>query len=79
MAEKRENSGVFREKSMDRVSSPEQLNDYIRVTTPSVWLVLAALLLLLVGILAWCVLGTVETTDQNGTTRQVHPSSYVTN
>ena len=38
---------VFRKKAMDRLSSPEQLNDYIRVTTPSVWLVLAALVLLI--------------------------------
>ncbi len=70
---------VFRKKSLDRVSSPEQLNDYIRVTTPSVWLVLAALLVLLVGMLAWSVLGTVEVVEADGTTRQVHPITYVTN
>ena len=28
-------SNLFRKKSMDRISSPEQLNDYIRVSTPS--------------------------------------------
>ena len=40
---------LFRQKSIDRVSSPEQLNDYIRVTTPSVWLALIAIILLLTG------------------------------
>ena len=44
---------IFRQKSIDRVSSPEQLNDYIRVTTPTVWLVLLALVILLLGMLAW--------------------------
>ena len=70
---------VFRQKNIDRVSSPEQLNDYIRVTTPSVWLVLAALVLLLIGMLAWSVLGTVEATDVKGETKEIHPITLVTN
>ena len=44
-------SELFRKKSMDRVSSPEQLNDYIRVTSPGLWLVLAAVVILLAGML----------------------------
>ncbi len=70
---------IFRQKSMDRVSSPEQLNDYIRVTTPSVWLVMAALVVLLVGMLAWSVFGKVEATDAQGVTNEIHPISLVTN
>lgn len=70
---------IFRQKSMDRVSSPEQLNDYIRVTTPSVWLVMAALVVLLVGMLAWSVFGKVEATDVQGETHEIHPISLVTN
>ena len=42
---------VFRHKSIDRVSSPEPLNDCIRVTMPPVCLVFAAIILLLVGML----------------------------
>ena len=72
-------SDIFREKSLERVSSPEELNDYIRVTSPSVWLVLLATVLLLVGMLAWCVLGTVEVENEDGTTSQVHPITFVTN
>ncbi len=70
---------VFRKKSMDRVSSPEQLNDYIKVTTPSVWLVLIAVILLLAGMLAWSIFGTVEATAADGSTEEIHPISIVTN
>ena len=72
-------SGLFREKSIERVSSPEELNDYIRVTSPSVWLVLLGTVVLLVGMLAWCVLGTVAVENEDGTTTQVHPIEFVTN
>ena len=72
-------NGVFREKSMQRVSSPEELNDYIRVTTPSVWIVLLALVLLLVGILAWCIFGRVAIHQDDGSTAWIHPITYVTN
>lgn len=66
-------SNLFRKKSMDRIASPEQLNDYIRVSTPSVWLVLAAIVVLLVGVCVWGVFGRMETAmpavalAQNGT------------
>ena len=30
------NNQVFRKKSMERVSSPEQLNDYVRVSNPGI-------------------------------------------
>ena len=75
----RPGSGIFREKSMERVSSPEALNDYIRVTTPSVWVVLIALVVLLLGMLAWSIFGTVETHAADGSAEQVHPIVYVTN
>ena len=42
------NEQLFRKKSVERVSSPEQLNDYIRVANPSLWLVLGAVIVLLV-------------------------------
>ena len=48
-----EESSLFRKESMDRIQSPEQLNDYLRVTNPSVWVVLAAIILLLAGMLIW--------------------------
>lgn len=52
---------IFRKSSIDRVSSPDQLDEYIRVVKPSVWLVLCAIVLLLTGFLAWACLGTIHT------------------
>ena len=78
MPEKQKNS-IFREKSIEQVTSPESLNDYIRVTTPPVWLVLAAMLILLAGILVWSVFGTVEKHNKEGVAEEVHPIVYVLN
>ena len=55
------NDKIFRKKSVDRMLSPEQLNDYIKVTNPGVWMVLAAIVILLVGVCVWGVFGILET------------------
>ena len=55
------NDKIFRKKSINRMSSPEQLNDYIKVTNPGVWMALAAIVILLVGVCVWGVFGTLET------------------
>lgn len=55
---------LFREKSLEAVESPESLNDYLRVTSPGVWLVLAAVVALLVGAILWGVFGHIRTTAQ---------------
>ncbi len=55
---------IFRKASLDRVSSPEQLNDYIKVSHPSVWLVLGAVIVMLIGICFWGVFGTLTTTRE---------------
>ncbi len=52
---------LFRKSSIDRISSPEQLNDYVRVSNPSVWMILAAIIMLLVGICVWGIFGRLET------------------
>lgn len=44
---------VYREKSLERVSSPEELNHYIRVVNPGVWVFLSAVIVLLAGALIW--------------------------
>lgn len=48
-----EKKNIFRQESIDRLASPEQMNDYIRVSNPGVFLVLATIILLLVGICVW--------------------------
>ena len=56
------NNQLFRQKSVDKVSSPEQLNEYIRVANPSVWMVLAAIVILLAGVIVWGCIGHLDTT-----------------
>ena len=43
-----------------RISSPEQLNDYLKVTTPKIWLLLLAVALIIVGLLLWSGFTTIE-------------------
>ncbi len=59
-----EEKQLFRESTVKRISSPEQLNDYVRVTNPGVWLLLAALLLLLAGAVVWGFFGEIKTTKE---------------
>ncbi|MCR5142922.1 MAG: hypothetical protein K6C68_10435 [Ruminococcus sp.] len=56
-----QNSGIFRKKSIERISSPEQLTDYLRVTNPGIWVLLAAVITLLGGLFAWSMTGSLET------------------
>lgn len=72
-------SGIYREKSIQRMEKPEDLDDYIRVTTPSVWVVLIAVALILVGVLGWMIFGTVEEHNDDGTVTETHPITYVIN
>ena len=53
---------IFRKKSIDKINSPENLNDYIRVTNPGVWLILAAVIALLIGACVWGFFGHIDTT-----------------
>ena len=44
---------IFRKKSLDLISAPEQLNDIICVFNPSVWFVLLTIAVFLAGALVW--------------------------
>lgn len=52
-----EQKSLFREKSMDKIQSPEQLNTYIKVSNAGVWMVMAAMVIFLAGALIWGFLG----------------------
>ena len=54
-------SELFRQKAIDKMSSPDELADYLKVTSPSVWAVLAAVVVLLAGLIAWACVGTLPT------------------
>lgn len=68
---------VFRKKTLDRISSPEQLTDYLRVTSPGIWVILAAVILLLAGIFAWSTVGTLETTAEAAVIVEDHMAQIV--
>lgn len=55
------NKSLFREKSLEKISSPEQLTDYIRVSNPGVWMMLAAVIVLLAGACVWGIFGRLQT------------------
>ena len=55
-------NGLFRKKSIDRISSPEALHDYMRVTSPRLWMILAAVVLLLIGFIVYASTATMENT-----------------
>ena len=50
---------VFRQKNLDRLSDPDQLDDYIRVVSPAAWMVLGAIVLVIITFVAWTLLGEV--------------------
>ena len=54
-------NSLFRGKGMVRISSPEQLNDRLRVANPGVWLLLAGILLVLAGFCVWGIFGRLNT------------------
>ena len=51
---------IFRKKTLERISNPERLDDYINVSNPSVWLILAAILVFLAGFGVWVVFGHID-------------------
>lgn len=69
---------VFRQKSVERISSPEQLNDYVRVSNPSVWMILAAVVFILAGVCVWGIFGRLDTViDTVGVCRDGKLTCYV--
>ena len=56
------NKQLFKKSNVDRVSSPEQLHDYVRVTNPGLWMVISAIVILLAGVVVWGFIGKIDTT-----------------
>ena len=46
-------NNIFREKSIERISSPDDLGEYLRVTKPSVFVILIATMLIIGGLFVW--------------------------
>lgn len=62
-------SEIFRQKSIEKVSSPESLNDYVKVASPSVWVILIGIIVLLIGVCAWGAWGRLDTRVNVGVVR----------
>ncbi|MGX8685407.1 MAG: hypothetical protein ACSW73_01120 [Spirochaetales bacterium] len=71
-----ENKKIFREKSLERISSPDKINDYIKTTTPGIWIVLIAVLLILAGAIVWSVFGRITVNTPSGS-KTVAPVTYI--
>lgn len=53
---------LFREKNLVQIESPEALDDYLQVTSPGVWIVLATIVVFLVGACIWGTFGHIDST-----------------
>lgn len=56
------NEEILRKKSLDKVKSPESIDDYIRVSNPGVWLLLISVIVLLIGAVVWGIFGRIDST-----------------
>jgi len=54
-------NNIFRQKSINKINSPESLNDYVKVTNPSVWAVLLGVLVLIIGAFVFGTSGVINT------------------
>lgn len=52
---------LFRKAALDKLASPEQLDVLTKITSPTGWLALTTVAVLLVGVLVWSVFGSVPT------------------
>lgn len=53
---------IFNQESLDRVTSPEKLDDYIRISSPGIWIMIAALFLVVLSVIVWGVTGSLPKT-----------------
>ena len=56
------NKQLFKKGNLDRISSPEQLHDYVKVANPGLWMIISAIIILLAGIIVWGFIGKIDTT-----------------
>lgn len=70
---------LFRKKTIERINSPEKLDDFLQVARPKVWIIMSAIIILIIGAAVWAAFGVVEIRDANGEPIQVHPIEFVIN
>lgn len=57
-------NSIFRKQALDTVSNPEQLDQHVRITKPSVWIIIVGILAIIVGVFFWAVTGSMTTTEK---------------
>jgi len=67
-------TSIFRQESLERLSSPEQLDQLMQVVTPRSWIPLATLCALIGLVLLWAIFGRIPITTA-GRGVIVHPTS----
>ena len=65
-------NGLFRQKSLEQIVSPEETRDYLRVTSPRLWMILGALAVLIAGFIIYASTARLE----NTTTIRVEVTNY---
>lgn len=58
------NTSIFRKKSLERLASPERLDELMQITSPRLWIALASVAALLLFALIWGVVGSIPTKVQ---------------
>jgi len=72
-----EENKLFRKTALDKISSPEQLNEYMKVAGPGVWAILAGLAITFAAFLTWGLTGSIpETVEITGTTVKFEGDDY---
>ena len=54
------NETVFRDKSIERISSPDRLNDYIKLSDPGTRVIIAAIMVILIGACVFGIFGRID-------------------
>ncbi len=57
-----EKNKLFRQKSLDIATAPDEIDGYIKTVKPSIWIILIAVAVFLLGVLVWASLTTIDTT-----------------
>lgn len=74
---------VFRKSSLEDISTPDEMGDYIKVTNPGIWVMLIACIAIAVAVIVWAVVGRIPDTvsargvifPSSGTVTVVSPTS----
>ena len=57
-------NNIFRKQALDTVSNPEQLDQHVRITKPSVWIIVVGILAIIVGVFFWAVTGSMTSSER---------------